>query len=66
MRINNLNTIQGVLQQMRAVYREARSVSHDHGMTVQDAKILTDILKIIGQTTRDSELEKRITALENN
>ncbi len=65
-RINNLNSIHGILQQMRAVYREARISSHENGLTVQDAKILTDILKTIGQTTRDSEFEKRLLALEQD
>ena len=65
-RINNINTISGLTAQMRTVYRLARLNIDDDAVSPQDAKILVDILKTIVAAQRDSELEERIEALEND
>lgn len=55
-----LDSLQDVRREMAKVYREARSGVVD----VQDATKLTWMLQAVGKVIEDSDLEKRIEALE--
>jgi hypothetical protein len=63
-RINNLNRTEGILAQMRRVYRQVRA-DNDQPLSVDDGLKLSRILHIISTTYRDYELEKRIEILED-
>lgn len=63
-RINNLTSIEGILRQMRSIYRQTRK-DNPGPLSIDDSVKLTNILRMITNVYRDSELEKRIEALEN-
>lgn len=64
-RINDLGTVEGLNVQMRQIYRAARRNTPDEMLEPSNAKVMIDILRIITTNYRDSELELRIKALED-
>ncbi len=58
---HRLNSLGDIKKEMGRLYREARTGSVD----VQDAAKLTWCLQAIAKTIESSDLEQRITALEN-
>lgn len=60
-KVGRLNTVNEVRREMARVYREARQGE----IKITDGSKFVYMLQVIGQTIRDTDLEKRIEALEN-
>ena len=62
--ISNFGTIDGVAAQMRFIYRQIRKSIDIDNLSVQDGKILVDILKTIAGLYRDTDFERKMKLIE--
>jgi hypothetical protein len=61
-RVNSLNSIRDCTLELQRVYRQTRKGDLDTGT----AKALTYILSVLVGMKRDSDIEERVTRLEEN